>query len=117
MPYVEGRLIHDADSHVVETPGWLDAYAEADVRARLPALNRVTPYPTEDAGWVVEQIGPEVCMFSPDYLHVEGGRNSLARFDASLEGADADARRRFFSDNFVDLMGSAMARVPQPATA
>ena len=35
---------------------------------------RVTPYPTEDVGWIIEQSGPEVCMFSSDYPHVEGGR-------------------------------------------
>jgi uncharacterized protein len=73
---------------------------------------RVTPYPTEDAGWVVEQVGVEVCMFSSDYPHVEGGRNPLARFDASLRDVDESARSRFYADNFVDLMGAAMARVP-----
>ena len=25
MPYVEGRTVHDADSHVMETPDWLVA--------------------------------------------------------------------------------------------
>ena len=38
---------------------------------------RVTPYPHEDAGWIVENSGPEVAMFSSDYPHVEGGRNPL----------------------------------------
>lgn len=23
MPYVEGRTVHDADAHIMETPGWL----------------------------------------------------------------------------------------------
>ncbi len=29
MAYVEGRTIHDADSHVVEAPDFLDGYVEA----------------------------------------------------------------------------------------
>lgn len=71
---------------------------------------RVTPYPHEDAGWIINQAGPEVCLFSSDYPHVEGGRNPLKRFEASLADAQvgAEARRRFYSDNFVDLMGTAL---------
>src|SRR4029450_8262773 len=38
---------------------------------------RVTPYPHEDAGWIIEQSGDDICMFSSDYPHVEGGRNPL----------------------------------------
>ena len=56
-------------------------------------------------------------MFSSDYPHVEGGRNPIGRFDAALQRVDDVARKRFFVDNFVDLMGSAMARVPLPASA
>src|SRR5215471_16802492 len=29
MAYVEGRTIHDADSHIVEAPDFLDDYVEA----------------------------------------------------------------------------------------
>ncbi|HZT67714.1 MAG TPA: amidohydrolase family protein [Acidimicrobiales bacterium] len=72
---------------------------------------RVTPYPHEDAGWVIEQTGEEVCMFSSDYPHVEGGRNPLGRFGRSLEKVGERARRRFYVDNFVDLMGDALAGV------
>ena len=73
---------------------------------------RVTPYPHEDAGWVIEQTGEEVCMFSSDFPHVEGGRNPLGRFGRSLERLGDSARRRFYADNFVDLMGPALAGVP-----
>lgn len=73
---------------------------------------RVTPYPHEDVGWVIQQAGPEVAMFSSDFPHVEGGRNPLARFGRSLEKVDEIARRRFYVDNFVDLMGPALQGVP-----
>jgi predicted TIM-barrel fold metal-dependent hydrolase len=72
---------------------------------------RFTPYPTEDVGWIIGQSGPEVCLFSSDYPHVEGGRRPIERFEASLTAAGVgdEARRRFYTDNFVDLMGSALA--------
>lgn len=69
---------------------------------------RVTPYPHEDAGWIVEQSGDEICMFSSDYPHVEGGRNPLGRFERSLTALSENARRRFYCDNFVDLMGAGL---------
>jgi predicted TIM-barrel fold metal-dependent hydrolase len=72
---------------------------------------RVTPYPHEDAGWIIEQSGAEICMFSSDYPHVEGGRNPLGRFERSLEGASAETRQQFYCDNFVDLMGAGLAGV------
>jgi hypothetical protein len=69
---------------------------------------RVTPYPHEDTGWIVEQSNDAVCMFSSDYPHVEGGRNPLGRFEHSLAGVTERARQRFYCDNFVDLMGRAL---------
>ena len=35
MAYVEGRTIHDADSHVVEAPDFLDSYVEAAWREKV----------------------------------------------------------------------------------
>ena len=76
---------------------------------------RVTPYPTEPTGWIIEQSSPAICMFSSDYPHVEGGRNPMGRFEQSTRGLDADTRDRFFRRNFEDLMGPSMASVPTPA--
>jgi predicted TIM-barrel fold metal-dependent hydrolase len=93
------------------------AFAKNEERLRNLALQpseyirrqvRATPYPHEDAGWVIEQTGEEVCMFSSDYPHVEGGRNPMARFERSLAGLGEPARQRFYCDNFVDLMGEAL---------
>ncbi len=71
---------------------------------------RVTPYPHEDAGWVIEQCGEDVALFSSDYPHVEGGRNPLKRFDRSLEaaGVSQTAIDKFYCHNFIDQMGSAL---------
>lgn len=39
MPYVEGQTIHDADSHIMELPDFLQKYADPDLRAEIPAVN------------------------------------------------------------------------------
>ncbi len=67
---------------------------------------RVTPYPTEPTGWIIAESGPELCMFSSDYPHVEGGRNPLKRFDDEVTSLSSEAQDRFFRLNFEDLMGS-----------
>ena len=46
---------------------------------------RVTPYPHEPTGWIIENTGPEVCLFSSDFPHVEGGRNPMKRFGDALK--------------------------------
>ncbi len=66
---------------------------------------RATPYPAEDVGWTVRNAGPEVCLFSSDYPHVEGGRNPIKRFEESMQELSEDEKQAFYFDNFVDLMG------------
>lgn len=69
---------------------------------------RVTPYPHEDTAWIIDNVGEEVCLFSSDFPHVEGGRNPLKRFNDALSGCSEVARRRFYRDNFIDLMGAGL---------
>lgn len=106
-------------------PGWMrsmDSAASAFIKneTRLQNLSarpseivrrqlRVTPYPHEDAGWIAREAGSEVCMFSSDFPHVEGGRNPLKRFDAAIEGCTAAAIDAFYAGNFIDLMGPALS--------
>ena len=68
----------------------------------------MTPYPHEDTGWIIANSGEGICMFSSDYPHIEGGRAPLKRFDGSLGGLGVEAIDRFYSANFIDLMGSAL---------
>ncbi len=95
----------------------LHAFAKNEERLRKLRLRpseyvrrqiRATPYPAEPVGWIIEQAGEEVCLFSTDYPHVEGGRNPLKRFEDSMAGLSERAKQRFYCDNFVDLMGSGM---------
>ncbi len=108
-------------------PGWMrmldaasDAFGKNEERLQRLELKpseyvrrqvRVTPYPHEDAGWIVEQSGDEVCLFSSDYPHVEGGRNPLGRFERSLAGVSESAKQRFYCDNFADLMGDSVKQL------
>jgi predicted TIM-barrel fold metal-dependent hydrolase len=112
-------------------PGWMrnmdsaaDAFRKNEERLQKLELKpseyvlrqiRVTPYPHEDAGWIVENTGEEVCLFSSDYPHVEGGRNPLGRFERSLANVSDSAKQAFYHDNFVDLMGHALDAVAVPA--
>lgn len=102
-------------------PGWmramdaaLDAYGRHENRLKRLTLKpseyvrrqlRVTPYPTEDVGWIAREAGEETLLFSSDYPHVEGGRNPLRRFAASTVGLSERALDRFYRANFAELMG------------
>jgi len=39
MPYAEGRIYNDADSHIMETFDWLVSYADPDVRDRIKPMS------------------------------------------------------------------------------
>ncbi|HZZ90497.1 MAG TPA: amidohydrolase family protein [Caulobacteraceae bacterium] len=70
---------------------------------------RVTPYPHEDTGWIIRNSGEQMMLFSSDFPHVEGGRNPLKRFNDALAGLPQRAVDRFYTDNFIDLMGEGLA--------
>ena len=36
MPYAQGRIYNDADSHIMETESWLASYADPKIRDRIP---------------------------------------------------------------------------------
>jgi predicted TIM-barrel fold metal-dependent hydrolase len=108
-------------------PGWMrnmdsahNAFYKNEERLQKMSLKpsefvarqvRVTPYPHEDAGWIIANSGDEVCLFSSDYPHVEGGRHPIKRFEASMAaaGTSEQQKQRFYCDNFVDLMGAGLA--------
>jgi predicted TIM-barrel fold metal-dependent hydrolase len=63
---------------------------------------KFTPFPFEDVGWLIEQEGDELFLFSSDFPHPEGGRDPIKKFEASLDahGIGDDVRARFYADNF-----------------
>jgi predicted TIM-barrel fold metal-dependent hydrolase len=108
-------------------PSWLrqmesafEAFARHEERLQALSMRpsdyvhrqvRFTPYPTEDVGWIIEQGGADLPMFSSDYPHVEGGRRPVERFEASLGDASEGVRQKFYEDNFLFLMGSTAAHL------
>ena len=114
-------------------PGWMramdsaaDAFKKNEERLQQASLKpsefvrrqlRVTPYPHEPAGWIIEQCGAEMNMFSSDYPHVEGGRNPMKRFETSLDDRTEEERYGFFRGNFADLMGSGLDDLDASAPA
>lgn len=71
---------------------------------------RFTPWPQEPIGWMIEQAGEELFLFSSDYPHPEGTRDPIGRFESNLGATSTSARERFYAGNFADLVG-----MPLPA--
>ena len=67
-----------------------------------------TPFPNEPVGWMIENAGDDLFLFSSDYPHPEGGRDPLARFEASLAAIPEPAKERFYAGNFAAMMGGAL---------
>jgi len=65
---------------------------------------KFTPFPGEPVGWMIEQGGPELFMFSTDYPHPEGGKDPLAKFEETLVNTAEGGRDRFFYQNMFELM-------------
>jgi uncharacterized protein len=120
-----GLRIGVIEQGAIWVPSWLrqmeaafEAFSRHEDRLRALALRpsdyvhrqvRFTPYPTEDVGWIIDQAGADLVMFSSDYPHVEGGRRPIERFEASLGDAGEEVRQPFYEDNFRFLMGPAIA--------
>ena len=80
--------------------GAASAFAKNEERLQklsLKPCDIVQPPGARDAlsargvGWIIANSGEEICLFSSDYPHVEGGRNPLKRFDDSLAGVSQRA--------------------------
>jgi len=69
---------------------------------------RVTPFPPEPVGWMIEQAGPEIFLFSTDFPHPEGGRDPLRRYRKALADYHIGeaAQERFYAANYNELLGS-----------
>jgi predicted TIM-barrel fold metal-dependent hydrolase len=66
-----------------------------------------TPFPTEPIGWMTQQCGDDLFLFSSDYPHPEGTKNPIERFEATMDGMSAEQRDRFYCGNYADMMGPA----------
>ncbi|MFC4905714.1 amidohydrolase family protein [Actinomadura gamaensis] len=78
---------------------------------------KLTPFPFEDVGRLIGELGPDALMFGSDYPHDEGGEDPLGRVEASVASRSADERDRFYRGNFEVLMGHAPEPSPAAGTA
>lgn len=58
MPYVEGRIVHDADSHIFEPPGYAEEYADPKHRDALRAALNTAEAPFFEKA-IAKQDDPE----------------------------------------------------------
>jgi predicted TIM-barrel fold metal-dependent hydrolase len=66
---------------------------------------KFTPFPSEPVGWMIEQAGDDLFLFSTDYPHPEGGRDPIRRFEDSMRGVGDEAKQRFYAGNYADMIG------------
>jgi len=67
-----------------------------------------TPFPTEPIGWMTEQCGDDLFLFSSDYPHPEGTKNPIERFESTMDVMTPAQRDRFYQGNYADMMGAAL---------
>ncbi|MBA2282312.1 MAG: amidohydrolase family protein [Acidimicrobiia bacterium] len=66
---------------------------------------RITPFVGERVGWLIDQAGADLFLFSSDFPHPEGNRDPIAKFEATMDGVGDEARRAFYHDNLAGLLG------------
>jgi predicted TIM-barrel fold metal-dependent hydrolase len=69
---------------------------------------RFTPFAGEPVGWMIEQSGADLFMFSSDYPHPEGTKDPVDRFESTMPGTDTDAFDNFYRANFAALYRDAV---------
>jgi predicted TIM-barrel fold metal-dependent hydrolase len=67
-----------------------------------------TPFPTEPIGWMTEQCGDDLFLFSSDYPHPEGTKNPIERFESNMGDMSPAERDRFYRANYADMMGTSL---------
>ncbi len=76
-----------------------------------------TPFVFEEVGNFIDQSNPDLYLFSSDYPHIEGGRDPIARFEASLGVRDEAVRAKFYAENFLRIFPSARVSSSLKASA
>jgi predicted TIM-barrel fold metal-dependent hydrolase len=89
MPYVTGRVVHDADAHIMETPSWLRDHADPEVRDRIPPLSLEGGNELRQTGDPDEQLRDLEAAF--DRLRA---KHASAEYQA-VEAAEIMARKNF----------------------
>jgi predicted TIM-barrel fold metal-dependent hydrolase len=70
---------------------------------------KFTPFPKDEVGWILDDVGPDLLLFSTDFPHPEGTRDPLGRFENHLDRFDEATKQRFYVDNMRELLGAGAA--------
>ena len=69
---------------------------------------RFTPFPGEPVGWMIDNAGSDLFLFSSDYPHPEGTKDPIQRFESTMDSIDAVGLDKFYSRNFAALYRDAL---------
>jgi predicted TIM-barrel fold metal-dependent hydrolase len=124
FPNLRGGVIEEGAAWVVSWLHQLDFAQRAFRRTEKPLTTlamkpsdyvrrhlKFTPFPGEPVGWMIDQAGPELFMFSTDFPHPEGGRDPKAKFEDTMASVGQADLERFYYGNMAELVG----RVPVTA--
>ena len=67
---------------------------------------KVTAFPGEDIGWLLNNGAADLMMFASDYPHHEGTDDPISRFEKTMEGVSEEDKTKFYATNFKSLLGS-----------
>jgi predicted TIM-barrel fold metal-dependent hydrolase len=120
-PNLRGGVIEEGAGWVVSWLHQLDFAQRAFRRTEAPLTKlelrpseyvhrhlKFTPFPGEPVGWMIDQAGDDLFMFSTDYPHPEGGRDPLGKFEDAMTDTDENAKHRFYWANMAELMGAVL---------
>ena len=65
----------------------------------------VTPFPGEPVGWMIEQCGDDIFMFSTDFPHREGTSDPLGVYEETMDRVTDAGREGYYWKNYVRMMG------------
>ena len=67
---------------------------------------KVTAFPGEDIGWLLNNGAADPLMFASDYPHHEGTDDPIKRFEQTMSDVSEESKTKFYSENFKTLLGS-----------
>ena len=67
---------------------------------------KLTPFPGEDIGWILESGAADLLMFATDYPHHEGTDDPISRYERTMENISEETKLKFYTNNFKQLLGS-----------